>query len=66
MLTSTYDLKFSSYMSKCTAHAKMHGLLERDCVACLEAQLAIRILHPALTKKIAISDSKVVIQYVER
>ena len=38
---------------------------ERDCHACLEGYLAIRTLHPALTQKIDISDSRVVIGFVE-
>ena len=43
-----------------------NGLSERDCDACLEACLAIRILHPVLTQKIDISDSRAVIGYAER
>ena len=42
------------------------GLSERDCNACLEVQLSICNLHPALTQKIDISKSTAVIQYVER
>ena len=40
-------------------------LLERDCDACLEVYLAIRVLHPALSHKTDISDSTAVIGYVE-
>ena len=39
--------------------------MERDCDAHLEAYLAISILHPPLTQKIDISDSRAVIGYVE-
>ena len=49
-----------------TVRTNGHGLSERDCNAYLETQLAIRISHPALTQKIDISDSRAVIQYVER
>ena len=45
---------------------RKNGLLVRDCDACLEAYLAIRISHSALTQKIDISDGRVVIGYVDR
>ena len=53
-------------MSKCTACILKNGLAERDCDACSEAYLAIRIFHPALTQKIGNSGSRAVIGYVER
>ena len=50
----------------CVLHCiRKNGLSQRDCDACLETHLAIRILHPAVTQKIDISDSRAVIAYVE-
>ena len=60
---STYDLKFSSYVSKHTVYAKM--AYQKDIVMCLEAYFATGILHPALIQKIDMSDSRAVIQYPE-
>ena len=51
-------------MWRCTVYAK-NGLSERDCVAHLEAYLAISILHPHLMQKIDISDSGAVIRYLQ-
>ena len=45
---------------------RKNGLLERDCDACLEAYIAIRILHPTPNQNIDMSDSRAVIGYVER
>ena len=44
---------------------RKNGLLERDWDACLEAYLAISILHSAITQKIDNSDSTAVTGYVE-
>ena len=45
---------------------RKNGLSERDCDAHLVVYLAISIFHPPLTQKIDISDSRAVIQYLER
>ena len=66
VVTFTYDVKFSSYLSKCTACIRKNCWSGRDCNACLKASLAIPTLHPALTQIIDISNRRAVIGSVER
>ena len=62
-------MTWSFQVTVCICLSALHmekWLIGKRLWACLEAYLAVCILHPALTQKIDISDSRVAIWYVER